>query len=328
MKKLLNLFTGILMLSSLTNMLVSCSARSGSYDEIKRPDPVYPFQKKGFEKFQEDKLDISKYVYTYDLIKDVNNAFEIAGYSLNNLKYTVYRNASLLEKGLDDNLLRNGKYKFIVTNNLNLEDELVFSLSISNSRYLPDIVRTLNIGEIEDNRKKTILMKMIFMNLTLTNFIDDIAEEMLKDDANIDIEKDKATLDFGDFIKENRNKFYGKIVLNFKINKNFDPWEGEMDINCLANSGGWNAKDELGVLTSKEPFSVIMQYISLNFAHRLEYLSILINDLDVEKANIKPTPTNPNKYTATILARKNDDSNEYPTKLKGTLKLTFTYFQK
>ena len=322
MKKLLKLFTGILMLSSSTNMLVSCSAGSGSYEEIKRPDPVYPFQKKGFEKFQEDKLDISKYVYTYDLIKDVNNAFEIAGYNLDNLNYTVYRNASLLEKSLDDNLLRNGIYKFIVTNKLAPEDELIFQMNVTNSRYLPDIVRTLKLGDINDNRKKTVLMKMMFMNLTLIKFIDEIAEEMLKEDANITIEENEAIINFGDFDKEKRKSFYGEVILEFNIKKSEEPWPGEKDINELA---GEDAKNELGVLSSKKPFSIIMQYITLNFASRLDLLGILINDLNIEGAEIKSKGSN--KFTATIKTREKVGNDEYPTKLKGTLELIFTYFE-
>lgn len=320
MKKLLAILTSFFTTSTLATSVVGCDTQWGNYTDIERPEPVYAIRKEGFENFAEDKIDVNRFSYTYDLIDEVESSLVSAGYDLATLKWDIVRNKIQLEEGLEDNLLRNGVYIFTITNTKNTKDKLVIQQKITNSKYLPDVVLNLNIGNIDDNRIKTILMRMIFNNLTLISRIDDIANEMLNSE-NINIGETSADLNFGSFDKNNKDKFYGQVTLNYKIVP-YSPWEGTKDINELA--GGDKRNDDLGTWRAEPTrYSVLSQYITRNFATNLQYLAILINDIDIDNWIVTKTETN--KYTITLNTI-SQHSDGYKTYLSGTVKLTLTYY--
>ncbi|WP_339020324.1 hypothetical protein [Spiroplasma endosymbiont of Atherix ibis] len=322
MKKILMLLTTISITTSTSFSVLSCKSLS-DYEEISIPDPVYLIKQSGFKGFDSKKIDVKKYIYTYDLIDELDKHLQLAGYDLNNLTWDITRNKMILEKGLEDNLLRNGNYIFIIKNKLNKNDKIEIKQKITNSKYLKDVISKTNLKNIEDNRVKTVLMKMIFNNLNLISRIDDIAKEMLNSE-NITITDKKAILNFKDFDKNNRDKFYGQITLDFDVvgpNPNL-PSE-KIDINNLAKEAGTIVKNDLGTLTIVSPFQIFSQYVTLNFSNKLQYLTILVNDIDIE--GLKITKIDKNYYKA-VFETIESHNNEYKSYLSGKLELTFNYF--
>ncbi|AUB31606.1 hypothetical protein [Spiroplasma floricola] len=322
MKKILMFLTTISMTTSTSFSVLSCKTTT-EYKEIIRPEPVYLIKQYGFKGFDSKKIDVKKYVYTYDLIDELNKYLQLAGYNLNNLSWDITRNKMILEKGLEDNLLRNGNYFFVIKNKLNENDKIEVKQKISNSKYLKDVILKTNLKDIEDNRVKTVLMKMIFNNLNLISRIDDIAKEMLNSE-NITITDKNAILNFKDFDKKNRDKFYGQITLDFNVTGPNPNWPSEkIDINNLAKEGGTNVKNDLGILKTVNPFQIFSQYVTLNFSNKLQYLTILVNDIDIE--GIKINKIDKNYYKAVFETLK-DTGSKYKNYLTGKLELTFNYF--
>ncbi|ARU91318.1 hypothetical protein SCLARK_00655 [Spiroplasma clarkii] len=326
MKKLLKTLASVVFISTTAVLTVSCDKNWIDYIEIERPDPVYAIRKTGFQNFAADKIDVNKFVYTYDLIDEVKFYLTDGGYDLKQLNWEVVRNKMVLEKGLEDNLLRNGTYIFTITNSQNGNDKITIEQKITNSKYLPDVIVETDLKDIEDNRVRTILMRMIFRNLGLISRIDDIANEMVNSDK-INPEADKVTLDFGSFDKENRDKFYGTTTLTYRVVDFTPDWgPGPIDINDLAAKGNTVVNNDLGTLRSITPYQAFSQYVTNNFANKLNYLSILVNDIDVDGYKIALDSENGlNAYTLTFNTIANHDDG-YPSYLTGTIVLTFRYF--
>ncbi|QEH61373.1 hypothetical protein SCHIN_v1c01750 [Spiroplasma chinense] len=324
MRKLITLLGSLGTIIPISLSTISCSSREPWVETLDRPEPIYAIKKTGYVNFTEDKIDINKFNYTYDLIDEINFYFNECGYNVDDMEWSVVRNKMLLSKGLDDNLLQNGTYTFTITNKLNDNDKIIVQQKITNSKKLDDMIKNTDLGAISDIRIKTILMKVIFNNLNLISSINDIADGMLNEE-NFEINNNQITLKFGDFDKNDRDKFYGELVLTYKIEKFVPEWDGQKTIEDMSTFFGGKTQTNLDTLKSIKRFDIFTQFITRNFSNRLNYLPVLVNDLDVENMVIKKIDGTDNEYEA-MLNAVSAPENGYTQYLIGSIKLTFTYY--
>ncbi|ASP28137.1 hypothetical protein SCORR_v1c03630 [Spiroplasma corruscae] len=289
MKKLLiKCLSLFIMLSPVATL--SC-ANDMSWNNIERPDPILPISKKGFDNINVEDIEMDRFLYCNDVIDLLNDKLTKGGYLLDALNYDVFKNEQKIS--IDDNLYRNGSYKFIITNKNNKEDEITFYLKITNSLYLSDNFSITDIGTIYDERPSSILMGLIFNNLSMINQLQRIADELRN--PNNYIYKSDAS---GATIEINNKKptkppttFYGSLDINYNVSY-FKPSEQNIDFPATIkqlvkdNDNNKDVITEMGNISDKTPYGVIMNFIAKNQIN-YNYWSILLNDLDFDKFKIE-----------------------------------------
>ncbi|AKU79616.1 hypothetical protein [Spiroplasma turonicum] len=316
MKKVLKLFTlAILMVSTGTS--VACSNNSYE-DNIERPEPILPISKTGFNDIEIDDIEVSKYAYTYDLLDVINNKLLKANYDLDRIQYDIYKND--IEINLNDDLYRNGNYKFILTNKDNQNDTITAIIKITNSLYLQDNFQVTDIGEVYDHRPRSILMSLLFYNISMIKYIQKVGDELTKvSNYTYNDSLDGVTIQINDKKPESKPKnFYGKLNLTYKINP-FDENNGYTNIKFPATiekviQNGDETKKvitDLGNLSDSNVYTVIMYLISTN-SIAYNYWSLLLNDFDID--NFKVEPKGNNSYVLRLFTKKYNEDEKLPEK--------------
>lgn len=296
-KKLVKTLAGLVAFSS----FLSCIGCANIKTSIHRPNPILPINKKGFSDVNLDKIEIASLYYNDDLISQINTQIELAGYDMQNIKYEVYRNQNKIN--MNDDLYRNGTYRFEISNTQNFEDHIQATIIITNSNHLEDIFKVRAIGEIYDNRPKTILMALMFYNMNMISKIDLIGEQLEKVE-NYKYLQEGVNICLNDVIPTNKpTSFYGSIDLLYTVKPFIEDDENfPLNIEKFVELATQNTEPKLnlGKLNSTNKYVVLMQFITDNLANP-NYWSLFINDLDLD--SIASNEVGQNEYEMRIYSK-------------------------
>ncbi|AHI52498.1 lipoprotein [Spiroplasma culicicola] len=282
MKKYLTIFSTIAITSTSASAVVSCT--NNDTEDIYRPAPIMPIAKTGFENVNIEVIDMEKINYTNELLTEINQQLELAGYDLNNIDYQVYKNESQIS--IKDDLYRNGNYQFIITNKNNENDSITASISITNSLHLMDNFKITSIGSIYDQRPKSIMMALMFYNLDMVNELTNVAVQ-LTNSSNYQYTNTGATLSINNEVPTSRpTQFYGQLELKYNVvpfDKDSVNTEWPVTIAQMVKLAV--NKDTLvtnfGRVNGKDPYTILMLFIMENLANPM-YWGLFINDLDLD----------------------------------------------
>ncbi|ALD66800.1 hypothetical protein [Spiroplasma cantharicola] len=342
-KKVLVGLSSIVFIPSITANVVSCT--SDKYDDIFRPDPIMPITKNGFEKVNLDNINIEKIYYTDDLLKQIINSLELGGYKEDNLKIQVFKNNS--EISLKDDLYRNGTYKFIISNKENANDNITASIKISNSVHLQDVFKVTTIGNIYDNRPRTIMMALMFNNIDMVNQLSKVGDE-LTDVSKFDYKQNNkgAIIRIKDEVPKQRpESYYGSLDVNYQITPFIaEEIEGQsfpMTISEIVKiSNNKVPTISFGKLEGKDKYTVLMQFIIENLSNPT-YWALFVNDLDLDNFESLPIENSANQYKIRFYSKDyqkmqlpetaQEQNGDYDKKAhylndKQGIELTFSYF--
>ncbi|AOG60087.1 hypothetical protein SHELI_v1c01320 [Spiroplasma helicoides] len=293
MKKLMTIMASIsLLISPLSS--ISCNKQENSIDEIERPAPILPIQKKGFEKVKVDSINIQKITYNIDFYNQINDLLTKSGFDLSQIDYQVNKNK--LPISLNDDLFRNGVYYWTITNKNNSEDEITATITIRNSLHLADLFTSLSIGTIHDRRPRTILIGLMQANLGMINMLDQIADQLIdinkyveNDDNHSIIKINDQTPNFSEQAKP--KNFYGQINVTYIVVPfNYDSLKKRgisLDELYKDNKSSSSSMSlNLGVVNSQNIYSILMVFIIQNFASAVDCWWILVNDIN--SSNFEP----------------------------------------
>ncbi|AKX34030.1 hypothetical protein SLITO_v1c03770 [Spiroplasma litorale] len=313
----------ISLLPTLSLLTIGCGTGS-SIDDIERPDPIMPISKTGFDKINIDDIEIDKFLYNEDLLKVINTKLTNAGYDLNKIDYKVFKNETQIS--MNDDLYRNGNYRFLITNKDNSNDTITAYIKIINSLYLQDNFNITEIGEVYDHRPNTLLNSLLFRNTSMIKYLQKIADELTllenityyKSEVENDVTPFHAKIQINDTIpKEKPKNFYGMIDLSYNI-KTFDSSPGQNNINFPATfeeiikdgDDKFKIKYSLGNLPDTSIYTVLMYLISINSIN-YNYWPIVLNDLDIK--NIKPEyDKEKNQYSIRLFSKKYNGDQKLP----------------
>ncbi|AHI53864.1 hypothetical protein SSABA_v1c04570 [Spiroplasma sabaudiense Ar-1343] len=299
MKRLLAMIATISLTTTAATSVVACS-NWGDWTEIQVPPPKFPVWVSGFEGTSLNKIVVEENQNFEKLQNDINEALKGSHWDAPEAVSWSYKknNVTLEETALENfDWTRNADYQVIIKSNLKeFPGEAIFSYTVSNSMHIADHLRTTDLGTIDDSRDKTILIALIFQNMNLIPYINEIADQYVEEGAvdKIVLKYDEDNNAIGAVIgseetsKLNQRTFTGSTEVTFKVVSKVAPDEPE-DIASLVKSSS------IGTINDNRKYTIMMFFITVNFAAYLEKLSELINDLDViniteTSATIKAIP--------------------------------------
>ncbi len=342
-KKILVGLSSIVFIPTITANVVSCT--NDKYDDIFRPDPIMPITKNGFEKANLDSINIEKIYYTDELLKEIIESLELGGYKEENLKIQVFKNNS--EISLDEDLYRNASYKFIITNKENNNDNITAAIKISNSVHLQDVFKVSTIGNIYDNRPRTIMMALMFNNMDMINQLSKVGDE-LTDVNKFEYKKDNkgAIIRINDEVPKQRpESYYGSLDLNYQVTPFVEEEIGgqpfPMTISEMVKiSNNKLPTTSFGKLEGKDKYTVLMHFIIENLSNPT-YWALFVNDLDLDNFEAQPIENSSNQYMIRFYSKDyqkislpetpEEQNGDYDKKAhylndKQGIELTFSYF--
>ncbi|WP_338973008.1 hypothetical protein [Spiroplasma endosymbiont of Panorpa germanica] len=286
MKKILTALASITLLTSSTTTLVACSS-SRNWDDIKVDPPLFDVSVTGFEGTG---LRDIKIVVNQDYLvleNDILTALKDTPWEEEGTTQWSYtkNGIDLKPSELEDfDWTRNATYQVIVKSLIDDKPGLaIYTFDVMNSMHIADNLRTTNIGEIDDDREKTILMALIFQNMNLIPYINEIADQYIETggSGNIKIIKDEKTQQsIGAIIESGQpgtngvGTFTGNVEISFQLYPKNPPQTPD-DIETLTKY------PDIGSVQDKRKYSIMMAYIIANFNSKLGKLSELVNDLEV-----------------------------------------------
>lgn len=342
-KKILAVVLGFGLVVLTTSSVVGCD--NTPTDNIYRPDPIMPIVKKGFSNVNLDTIDVQSLNYTDELLAKLNEQLELVGYNLKDLDYQVYKNE--IKITLTEDLFRNGNYKFIISNKLDANDEITAAITITNSLHLVDNFKITTIGEIYDNRPRSIMMALMFYNLEMINNLTKVASELTAV-QNYSYSTSGALLSINDEVPKSRPQtFYGSLDLKYSVvpfekESVATSWPVSIEQMVKLDNDKKVMKTDLGRLDSPDAYSLLMVFIMENLNNPI-YWGLLVNDLDLNNfsAELIDATTSTYKmnfytkpYDGTMLlpqtpAEQNQEYDAYAHFLDDTtgVELQFRYFK-
>ncbi|WP_338984856.1 hypothetical protein [Spiroplasma endosymbiont of Diplazon laetatorius] len=343
-KKMLASFSMFAIIPTATLSVVSCG---GNYwDNIWRPEPIMPVIKEGFENVNLDNIDTEKIFYTDELLNQILSSLKNSGYERDDLNIQLFKNGIEYDLKTTD-IFRNANYKFVITNKNNEKDKITASIKITNSLYLQDVFKVTNIGNVYDHRPRTIMMGLMFYNMDMIPQLSRVGNELTKAENYIyNQDLNGVTIKINDKIPDERpTGYYGSLDVSYNIEKftpsNNDEYPMTIQQMVKASNGLDKPKTELGTLSGKDQYTVLMQFIIENLTNSI-YWALFVNDLDLDNFKAIPIDGQVNKYKMMFSLKPYGESNEIPDlptdqngeydkkahylKDENGIELTFSYF--
>ncbi|AXK51133.1 hypothetical protein [Spiroplasma alleghenense] len=286
MKKILAILASITTLSASTASVVACGSLN-KWDDIKVDPPLFDVAVTGFEGTELKNVKIVKNQEYKVLESEILEALKGTAWEEEDSTEWSYTKNGIELKQEEVEVLdwtRNATYQVIVKSTIKDKPGLaIYTFDVENSMHIADNLRTTNIGEIDDDREKTILMALIFQNMNLIPYINEISDQYIEPGGNGSIELIKnpdtqesigAKISSDDLNASDKGTFKGSVEISFKVVPK-NPPEKPDDIDDLTNY------PDIGVVQDTRKYSILMSYIISNFNAKLGKLSELVNDLDI-----------------------------------------------